>query len=1329
MPKVSIIIPGYNGEKYLRQCLDSVVNQTLRDIEIICVDDGSTDGSSEILAEYAAKDSRVKVLTREHTNAGAARNAGMAVATGEYLGFVDSDDWCELTLFEKAYNKAKAEDADIVFFAYRQYDDRTGEARPGRAVLDLVAALPQPFKAEDLRLRIFDAFNLAPWNRIVRRSLIDLHGLRFQLLPRSNDVCFGCVALAAASRIAYLSEALYNYRTGLTTNLQSWNELSPTSLIEAWEKVADELARIGRLEALATPLATTATGALFYILNTWKSVSVYECYYARLKTLFSTHVFYGRLDASQIANSQSLAYRQMLLESVSAEDFLLRQERFNLLRLSNWLNENIALRKRLNVLKQQCEAWTPPQRTLTVIVIGTDEKGLERTLAALRGQSLLPDEIICLGNADASMIEEAVAAAKGEMICFFQAGQHPVTASSLEKGVLGIVFRGENHKRRPNDEIFGTVFSRAEVTRAVCEFAAWPQDVASMTTNEPVTFEMRRRLAGVAQALVALDVRNLSGRYFELLGRIVELDTTEDTRCFVSRLLHDLDYEHYREFLSDAAWRRWHEVLDEAHNHAYEDVEAPDLRLPVWRVVQAASHPRITYVVPTMNGELYLPRCIESIRRQTVEDIEIICIDDGSQDLAGEIMDRYASLDARIRVVHQENKGVGESRNVGIRLARGEFISFVDGDDYIAPETASVALDRCERSHLDFCSYDMHGFNYATRETVPFFWNVCRQIAHTPVDRVVSLDDFKCLRLSVSSNLSLYRLAFLKSNGLFFPGVVYGEDMIFTFTVLARAKRFMVLNRQYYNYRRGQPSSAVTRFSAGNKTRDAFSVQRDKYMALCSLYRDVYRASSSEHLMKLFRENVIIDLLYYGERSEEMRRLFAQGVWNDLDMPKIVEGDVDAALFGRKCALERELEKLRAMPSPPIADSPHVVVNAPPLPRAVARKLASIARARRTVKHDTYIVTGQLNSATNEPIDSWTFFSWLQKNGIPSRYVIWRQHEFYAEITRRGMLKDVIALNGDGVGDYEFLDRTADVLPRTKAVVQENSALNYGLRKWIVEESDIAHVFLQHGVFFTAFSPAVARILGQFDFVNVASERERRFILDRTPQGSTLTPEKLVIGGLPRWDLLNDESGDSDTGNVVFVMLTWRSSFSAGISRLRQSAYYNRLREFLSEKNVVRMKENGVRIVLAPHHHLANIIKNLDFGVPVEVASPRSVSYWIRHAKMLVTDFSSVSIDFLFQNKPVAYWILDRDDFRLDRTIHDDGGKVASAVKELDALFNVMHSSREVVDAVCRYANAGFALEPENQAIAESFFAHKHDICRHLYTALEKAIDGKGSVQ
>ena len=96
MPKVSVIIPVYNAEKYLRQCLDSVVNQTLREIEIICVDDGSTDGSLAILQEYAANDARIKVLTQKNQYAGVARNNGMAAAQGKYFAFLDADDYYDL---------------------------------------------------------------------------------------------------------------------------------------------------------------------------------------------------------------------------------------------------------------------------------------------------------------------------------------------------------------------------------------------------------------------------------------------------------------------------------------------------------------------------------------------------------------------------------------------------------------------------------------------------------------------------------------------------------------------------------------------------------------------------------------------------------------------------------------------------------------------------------------------------------------------------------------------------------------------------------------------------------------------------------------------------------------------------------------------------------------------------------------------------------------------------------------------------------------------------------------------------------------------------------
>ena len=102
MPKISVIVPIYNVEKYLAKCLDTILAQTFSDIEIICVNDGSTDNSRKILSEYAKKDSRIKIVDKKNGGLSSARNAGMKVAQGEFISFIDSDDWIDETLLSKS---------------------------------------------------------------------------------------------------------------------------------------------------------------------------------------------------------------------------------------------------------------------------------------------------------------------------------------------------------------------------------------------------------------------------------------------------------------------------------------------------------------------------------------------------------------------------------------------------------------------------------------------------------------------------------------------------------------------------------------------------------------------------------------------------------------------------------------------------------------------------------------------------------------------------------------------------------------------------------------------------------------------------------------------------------------------------------------------------------------------------------------------------------------------------------------------------------------------------------------------------------------------------
>lgn len=121
MVKVSIIVPVYNVDKYLEKCLDSLINQTLKDIEIICVNDGSTDTSQKILEKYSKKDNRITIINQDNAGLSVARNSGIDIAKGEYIGFVDSDDWIDSDFYEKLYNSAKNNDADIVVASIIRY--------------------------------------------------------------------------------------------------------------------------------------------------------------------------------------------------------------------------------------------------------------------------------------------------------------------------------------------------------------------------------------------------------------------------------------------------------------------------------------------------------------------------------------------------------------------------------------------------------------------------------------------------------------------------------------------------------------------------------------------------------------------------------------------------------------------------------------------------------------------------------------------------------------------------------------------------------------------------------------------------------------------------------------------------------------------------------------------------------------------------------------------------------------------------------------------------------------------------------------------------------
>jgi len=205
MPKVSLIVPVYNVEDYLRKCVDSIIGQTLRDIEIILVDDGSTDNSGKICDEYAERDDRIRVIHKTNGGLSDARNAGIDVATSPFVMFIDSDDWVEPGYCELPYNEAIKNNADLVLFAYRIIrEDGTADNKE----TGMHEGLLNKIEAYDFNVN----FALAAWLGLYKKELFD--NIRFPVGKLFEEVDTTHKVIHCSNIICLINTPLYNYRVG-----------------------------------------------------------------------------------------------------------------------------------------------------------------------------------------------------------------------------------------------------------------------------------------------------------------------------------------------------------------------------------------------------------------------------------------------------------------------------------------------------------------------------------------------------------------------------------------------------------------------------------------------------------------------------------------------------------------------------------------------------------------------------------------------------------------------------------------------------------------------------------------------------------------------------------------------------------------------------------------------------------------------------------------------------------------------------------------------------------------------------------------------------------
>lgn len=283
---VSVILPVYNTSNSLDRCVNSILKQTLRSIELIIVDDGSTDDSGKLADAYALKDDRIHVIHQENAGVDAARNTGIAIAKGEYIAFVDSDDYADEKLYETLYNASQESKADIVSCSmYRVWENKSVLVESKDRIIDMNGAPRAPV----INRCVFGSYRyrMSVWGKLYRKSLIDQYEIWYWG-KRMGDVLFNIKALMVADTVQILSAPLYFYhkRPGSITTTTVSDPLYPIRHVSMVKQMQDFGIKYGILDRIDEMLPQYYLMFLKRALVSVEKGNTYPYIYAVLKKLY-----------------------------------------------------------------------------------------------------------------------------------------------------------------------------------------------------------------------------------------------------------------------------------------------------------------------------------------------------------------------------------------------------------------------------------------------------------------------------------------------------------------------------------------------------------------------------------------------------------------------------------------------------------------------------------------------------------------------------------------------------------------------------------------------------------------------------------------------------------------------------------------------------------------------------------------------------------------------------------------------------------------------------------------------------------------------------------
>lgn len=821
-PKVSVIIPVYNVEEYLCECLDSVVNQTLKEIEIICVDDGSTDNSLEILKEYAKKDNRITVISRENRGVGYSRNEGISVSKGEFIAFMDPDDYYpDLSVLNTMFNKAIEHKVKICGGSLIVYDEH-------RKIEIQKKEKNECFAEDKMYLYQDFQYDYGFQRYIYQRNFIQKNDIYFPNYRRFQDPPFMVKAFAKAEKFYALRKYVYAYRWAHKTI--NWTEEKVCHLLKG---LRDNLlmSKEYKLEKLYSATLTRIKKEYKQTLSLYNTEEIQSIKQEIMQICLQTA-------KERYARRQEKAKVSVVLPIYNAEPYLREC-------LDSVVNQTLkdieiicvndgSTDNSLEIIKEYA------QKDIRIRYIDKPNAGYGQTMNC--GMDLATGEYIGIVEPDdfikPEMYETLYNKAKEFDLDIIKANYY-----KFEK--IGADYNYKREKLINDSKYYNTIMTPASHTRLLTTMTINPAGIFkksflnqyNIRHNETPGAAYQDNGFWVQTIYQADKILFLDNPFYcyrqdnpnQSMKKKNNLWTIPDEYAFIDKIFEKNKKPQkfksiyiYRKFIayifhltariSVSYWPEYLKRMQKEFKNTdlkyFSEQEKQQLELILQGkfseyIKKYAQQVKVSVIIPVYNTEKYLRECLDSVINQTLKDIEIICVDDGSTDNSLQILQEYAKKDDRIIVLTQENQKQGAARNKGLSIARGEYIQFVDSDDYLEPLTIENLYKQSKKDNLDMLCFGGKNFESDTHKNI---YNSSYEMQSVPNifnNKVVKYTDIKAFlsKLAVSAALCFYKNNFIRKNNIKFPEKLYYEDNIFFIKAVINAERMGICKNLYYNRR------------------------------------------------------------------------------------------------------------------------------------------------------------------------------------------------------------------------------------------------------------------------------------------------------------------------------------------------------------------------------------------------------------------------------------------------------------------------------------------------------------------------------------------------